>query len=244
MNTPHKKSSPDRLAQSARDASGVPSLFPSLRQPYLRSVRICTCFCLDDAALPTGTDNRKPETLETKFVSEKGNAWIRVQSSPRHDSPKAEAKEWRLAIECAIESMFPPSQANLTPPNTIEEVQKLLVRYSQQKARVACCEGWFLIQHDKLPKRGFIDLMVDISASAGKAELNLTGASFDIQGCVPFDEVRWRRRIIKGKNHKEHSEIEVALLASPDIDGIGGCVEDVADILSSGIHDIVMKTGV
>ena len=85
---------------------------------------------------------------------------------------------------------------------------------------------------DQLPKHGFVGVMLDISGSVGDAEMNLIGVTFKIKGRAPYDELRWRRRPISSDDSSKQQEVEVRIEAYPDdIDGIGGCLEKVAELL-------------
>lgn len=219
---------------------------PTFRQPYLKTLRICACFPLGENPLSELMEQHKDkvESRETSFDSEQGTAWLKVRFGRRRDSEERVQAQGRVLVDCAIASFLSPSQASRSPPNSVGEVQKILELCREQKASVACCEGLFVIPQDKLPKRGFVGLMLDISASVGDAEMNLMGATFEIKGRAPYDALRWRQRPITSEDPAERQEVEVTIEAYPDdIDGIGGCLEKVADILSTGIQELVIETG-
>jgi hypothetical protein len=190
-----------------------------------------------------GLDKEAVAERETKFESKKGSAWIRVRASRERVPGETGLPRGRILVDCALESSFPPSRAAKRPPHTAEEVDEFLQMLSQESVSLACCEGFFQIPEERIPKRGFVGLMLDFSASVGKAEMNLTGATFDIQGHKPYEELRWKRTVTSGKNGEDRVEVEVRLTASPDADAVGGCLEQVAGTLSAGIEELVIEVG-
>ena len=233
------KSSPHSLSNGASDASDL----PTFQQSYLKWFRVCSCFPLDGSPLSEQIAKQKTITkLETRFESNAGPTWIRLRTSQKHDSEDAKSLKGSFLVECQLESWFPPSQTKRTPPNTTEEVCEYLRLCLQQKVAFTCCEGLFLIPQNKIPKRGFVGLMLEISAGVGKAEMNLTGATFDIQGRAPYEQLNWRRRTISGKGKTEQREIEVTIAAEPSTDESCNCLEDAAIMLSKGVQEFVVES--
>ena len=235
-----KRAAPDRSAQLP--TGEFQSNFPTFQQLYLQSFRFCACFPLDDTALSRLAVPGKKMSRETRFTSHCGPAWIRAYVARKKERDGSEKPKALLQVDCALESVFRPSRTNLKPQNTPEEVQEYLKLFSQQKTAIAtCCEGVFSVPRDKLPQHGVVRLMFDISVTVGKATMNMTGASFDIQGCPPFEEVRWRQKVMPGKDGGEQN-VEITLLASPDV-RIAGNPQKVAAILSEGMQEVVMEMG-
>jgi len=215
---------------------------PTLSQPYIQYVRVCACFPLSDSALCKLIEQSdKTIARETRFSSAQGPAWIRVAIDRiRKGSENCEPMHGRLQIDCKPESLFRPSRADEMPLNSIEEVQQFLEMFAEQNVSVNCCEAIFDIPQDKLPPRGFVELMLELSPSVGNAKMNLTGATFDIQGQSPFDELKWKWKPKRGKNETDH--LEVVITASPaTINEIGGYPEVVASILFNGVRKLVIE---
>ena len=243
-----KRTSSERNRKLHEDAVCVQTVFPTFRQPYLQSFRLCACFPLDQTELSTRISQlsgKKGSTWETKFESTKGPARIKVRIGLRRDlETVADKTEGYLQFHCVLESSINPQTLIANPPNsTEEEVGALLKLFAQHKAEVTCSEGIFCIPRETMPKKGFISLMLDISANIGNAEMNLTGASFDIQKCAPYEQLRWKQRVISGDGDTERHEIEVAIMGSPETPGIFGLPEQVANILSDGIQKLVIEIG-
>jgi hypothetical protein len=232
------------LPKSVGDDVEVPLNLPTFQQPHLKWLRVCSCFPLDDGPLSKRIEQQEgTKKLETRFASKVGAAWVRLQTFRKQASEDTKSLEGRFLIECQLESWFPPSQANRIPPNTTEEVGEYLQLCFQQKAEATCCEGLFLIPQDKIPKRGFVGLMLEISAGVGKAEMNLTGATFDIQGRAPYGELRWRRRTVSHAGKVDQEAVEVTIAAEPGAEESSSCLEDVSIMLSRGIQEFVIEGG-
>jgi len=244
---PKNRSTRDHLTESPQETGGVQPTFPTFQQPYLKWFRICSCFSLDDSPLSKRVKHqaKTAKKPETRFVSKAGAAWIRLRMFQKQSTEDEESGslEGGFLIECQLESWFPSSKSAASPPNTVEEVSEYLKLFFQQKATSTCCEGLFSIPQGKIPKRGFVGLMLALSAGVGKAEMDLTGATFSIQGRAPYKELRWRRRTIPGKKKTDGQVVDVTLAAELDTEEGCGCLEDVAVTLSNGIQEFVVDNG-
>jgi hypothetical protein len=220
--------------------------FPTFEQQHLQSFRICACFSLADTPLSKqiAVPAYKPTWRETRFESRaKGAARIRVRAGHKKRPSDPNQPEGYMELECAIESLFPPSRRNEGLSSNAEEVKELWGLFVPQKTAWICCEGLFYIPQDKIPGRGIVGLMLDLSASVGKASVNLTGAAFDVQGREPYETVRWKRRATPEKEPPDRPELEVVITACPAGDGIIGVPEEVATVLSAGIEELILETG-
>jgi hypothetical protein len=83
--------------------------------------------------------------------------------------------------------------------------------------------------------------LLDVSAGVGKARMNLIGASFDVQGYQPIEEVRWKLRAHKCEDDVD--ELDLTISAFPDLNRFGGELEKVAQMLSEGVRELVVGTG-
>ena len=148
----------------------------------------------------------------------------------------------RFQIDCALESRLPSSRMDDEPPNSLEEVKEFLELTLKQEVKVTCCNGRFFIPKTELPIQGFVRLLLEVSAGVGKAKMNLTGASFDIDGRLPYEEVRWKLR--PHKNKDEADEVDLTISAFPGQGGrLGSQLEKTAILLSQGVQELVIGAG-
>ncbi|MGD0898555.1 MAG: hypothetical protein ABR915_12010 [Thermoguttaceae bacterium] len=144
-----------------------------------------------------------------------------------------------------LESALPAWRQGTKIPNTEEELRELWGMLSKQKLDVSCCQGVFHIPQADLPDRGFVRMLLGVSANVGKAKMSLTGAVFDIHGHGPYGDLRWRLK--PGPNTgetKEKETLEVTIFAYPrKIKQIACQPEEVAAMLSKGIQELVIESG-
>jgi hypothetical protein len=128
-----------------------------------------------------------------------------------------------------------------TPRNTPTEVGELLEMFAEEDTTVNCCECRFEIPQDGYPADGFVKLMLGFSVGVDQGRMSLTGATFSVEGCPPYDEIRWKQ---KHKNDNgETDRIEVVISAFPEIEKIGGHLEEVAGLLSDGVRRLIIEGG-
>jgi hypothetical protein len=217
---------------------------PTFKQPYLQSLLLCSCFRLSDNALSKlikPLDEDDTAERETKFDSSRGPAWIRIRVGRRVEGDSKTDVFGRYQVDCSLESRFSSSKAQQQPPNNWDEVRQYLELALKQEVDVICCQGRFFIPKTELPIEGFTRLLLGVSAGVGKAKLNLTGASFEVQGHQPIDEVRWKLRPHKGKGDVD--ELDLSVSAFPKPKRFRGDLEKVAQILFNGVQELVITTG-
>lgn len=214
---------------------------PTFRQPYLSSFMVCSCFKLSKSSLSKHirTLEARIDERETRFESTKGPAWIRLRIGQLSRDGSETKAEGRFQIDCTLESGFAPSRASTVPPNSWEEVRQHLELALKQKADTTCCRGRFHIPVPDLPVNGFARLLLELSASAGKATMNLTGASFDVQGCGSIDDLRWK--LTPRVDKDDEDELDLTIIAYPRPDSFVAEPEKIAQMLSRGVQTLMIK---
>ena len=220
------------------DSTAKPPLFPTFTQPYLRSFLMCGCFKLGDTAASqlVKEQSDEPKRVDIRFRSEKGPVWIRIRYG-LYTPPGQENPRGRYQIECRSEAQ--PSGLSGTRA-TAKAARKLLAALLHPRGDAACCDGIFTIPEKKIPPNGFVGLLLGASARAGKATMNLTGATFQVKGYSPCEKISWNRKVLSGR---QSSQIEVTIRAYPTASEIAQGPENVASILWDGIKRLVIDTG-
>jgi hypothetical protein len=186
---------------------------------------------------------RKTERRETRFDSAGGPARIRVRiehfdrAHKKEDSRSPAGYEGHFHIDCSLEAELPLSHVKKPLPNAKAEVQELLGMFAAETSGKVCSEGRFLVPRKLLPKSGVADALLDVSASIEKAQLAVTGVSFDIQKYPPYERLHWRLR----PPTTAAKELHVAIDTFGDLEEIGGSLEKISQILWKGVHDLVLE---
>jgi hypothetical protein len=116
-------------------------------------------------------------------------------------------------------------------------VQELLQMLADERVGRACFEGRFVIPKEILPKRGVVELMLDVSAVVGSTAMTVTGATFSIQDRPPFEQLSW-----KLKTEADSAvNLEVELSASMSLESVAGSLVQVEKVLSDGAQELVVE---
>lgn len=214
---------------------------PKLEQPYFQSLMVCACFKLSQS--PLSKRVKKIETFderEAKIDSSKGPAWIRVRLGKRDHGESSDEFFGRWQIDCALESSFSPSRSRMSPPNSWDEVREFLELAFKQKVSTTCCKGRFIVPTTELPAASVARILLDVSASADKVKMNLTGTTFSIENHPSIQEVKWELR--PRQNKEGVDELNLTVLSYPDIKQFGGDLDKIAQSLSDGVQELVIRT--
>jgi hypothetical protein len=111
----------------------------------------------------------------------------------------------------------------------------------KQKGHTSCCEGRFFVPKAELPVEGTLRLLLDLSVGVGKAKLNLTGATFDVQGHPAIYEVEWKLR--KRGIESGIDDLDLTVSAFPDLGHFGSDLEKIAQMLADGVQELVVEAG-
>jgi hypothetical protein len=108
---------------------------------------------------------------------------------------------------------------------------------AEEKKGKVCCEGRFRIPREELPRRGVVNLMLDVAVKMGRAQMGLTGAEFDIRGRPPYRKLRWRL-----DEANDQSSLRVNVLAYGDLKMMKGRIDTMTEILSKGVRELIIES--
>jgi hypothetical protein len=218
--------------------------FPTFKQPYLQSFRLCACFSLGDGALSDRIRERKGNgalLLEAAYETARGSARMRVKAGHRTEIEPSGDEEGYLQFQCSLDSAL-RRPLPIKRSSTKEDIKGLLTLFAQQKSlRMNCAEGIFYVPHDELPERGFIRLLFDLAMEVGDATVNMSGATLDIQRCDPYEQLQWKERPSQGTANGPKKEVELVIFASPTETMLLGSPEKLADLLSNGVQKLALQ---